>query len=152
MEVDSGSTDIGDSAIGELIYAGPNVALGYASCRADLSRPDDFKGVLRTGDLASIDSDGFVKIVGRKKRFVKLFGNRTSLEDIEAYLGSKGIECACVGTDDKLVVYVVGVDESEVRSLVSDFCRVHRSAIRVVNIPQLPRAESGKIMYSALQA
>jgi len=83
---------------------------------------------------------------------VKLFGNRTSLEDIEAYLGSKGIECACVGTDDKLVVYGVGVDESEVRSLVSDFCRVHRSAIRVVNIPQLPRAESGKIMYSALQA
>jgi long-chain acyl-CoA synthetase len=152
VEVDNALTDVGEAAIGELVYSGPNVALGYANCRADLSRSDDFNGVLRTGDLASIDSDGFVKIVGRTKRFVKLFGNRTSLEDIEAYLGSKGIECACVGTDDKLVVYGVGVDESEVRFLVSDFCRVHRSAINVVNISQLPRAESGKIMYSALQA
>lgn len=152
VEGDYGSTDVDAAPIGELIYSGPNVALGYANCRADLSRSDDFKGILRTGDLASIDSDGFVKIFGRKKRFVKLFGNRTSLEDIEEYLSGKGIECACVGTDDRLTVYGVGVDESDVRSVVSDFCRVHRSAIRVVNISQLPRTESGKIMYSALQA
>ena len=62
--------------VGELIYEGPNVTLGMAECRADLSKGDERQGVLHTGDLARIDEDGFYYIAGRKKRFLKIFGIR----------------------------------------------------------------------------
>jgi long-chain acyl-CoA synthetase len=137
--------------IGELIYSGPNVALGYASSRSDLARGDDFQGVLRTGDLASIDQDGLVTIAGRKKRFVKIFGNRINLEDVEISLRSKGIENACVGSDERITVYAEGDYRVEdIVKLVCDSSQTHRSAVRVVVSTTLPRAESGKIMYSKL--
>ena len=40
------------TGVGELIYEGPNVTLGMAECRADLSKGDERQGVLHTGDLA----------------------------------------------------------------------------------------------------
>ena len=55
---------------GELRYRGANVTLGYAETGADLSRGDDFGGVLETGDMAQMDEDGYFTIVGRKKRFL----------------------------------------------------------------------------------
>jgi long-chain acyl-CoA synthetase len=137
--------------IGELIYSGPNVALGYASSRSDLARGDDFRGILRTGDLASINQDGLVTIVGRKKRFVKIFGNRVNLEDIEISLRSRGIDNACVGSDERITVYAEGAyDVEDIVKLVCDSSQIHRSAVRVVVSTTLPRAESGKIMYSKL--
>lgn len=60
---------------GELIYEGPNVCMGYAYSREDLSKPDSNKGILKTGDIATIDNEGFATIVGRKKRFVKVYGS-----------------------------------------------------------------------------
>lgn len=60
---------------GELCYRGKNVSLGYAECREDLARGDDNHGVLRTGDVAKTDTEGFYYVVGRKKRFLKIFGN-----------------------------------------------------------------------------
>jgi long-chain acyl-CoA synthetase len=137
--------------IGELIYSGPNVALGYASSRSHLARGDDFRGILRTGDLASINQDGLVTIVGRKKRFVKIFGNRVNLEDIEISLRSRGIDNACVGSDERITVYTEGAyDVEDIVKLVCDSSQIHRSAVRVVVSTTLPRAESGKIMYSKL--
>ena len=59
-------------AEGELIYKGPNVCLGYASRRSELAMGDVNNGVLYTGDVGRIDSNGFATIVGRKKRFVKV--------------------------------------------------------------------------------
>lgn len=64
--------------IGELVYKGKNVSLGYAECFNDLLRGDDNKGTLYTGDLVYKDNDGFYYIAGRKKRFLKLFGNLNS--------------------------------------------------------------------------
>jgi long-chain acyl-CoA synthetase len=136
--------------IGELIYSGPNVALGYAISRADLARGDDFQGILRTGDLGSIDKGGLVTIVGRKKRFVKMFGNRINLEDIEISLRSKGIDSACVGSDERITVYTEKACDAEyIVKLVCDLLQIHRFAVRVI-VSTLPRAESGKIMYSKL--
>ena len=72
--------------IGELVYKGKNVSLGYAECFNDLLRGDDNKGTLYTGDLVYKDNDGFYYIAGRKKRFLKLFGNRISLDYTEDFL------------------------------------------------------------------
>ena len=65
---------------GELVYRGKNVSMGYAISRADLAQGDQNKGVLLTGDIAKSDLEGFYYILGRRKRFVKLFGNRVNLD------------------------------------------------------------------------
>ncbi|NBK25753.1 MAG: AMP-dependent synthetase, partial [Spirochaetia bacterium] len=80
--------------VGELVYRGDNVTLGYAECKADLALADERRGVLVTGDMAKRDSDGFYYIVGRKKRFVKIFGSRVNLDETERLLLDKGYVCA----------------------------------------------------------
>ena len=55
--------------VGELVYYGDNVTLGYAECEDDLRKGDERKGRLETGDMAKKDADGYYYIVGRKKRF-----------------------------------------------------------------------------------
>ncbi len=50
--------------------------MGYAECGADLAKGDERHGILATGDMAQFDEDGYYYIVGRKKRFLKIYGNR----------------------------------------------------------------------------
>jgi acyl-coenzyme A synthetase/AMP-(fatty) acid ligase len=103
---DEGNTVDTPDTTGELIYTGENVTLGYAQTCDDLSKEDENHGILHTGDMAKRDVDGFYYIVGRKKRFLKLFGNRINLDELEAILNRKGYECVCSGIDDRLKIYV----------------------------------------------
>ena len=91
---------------GELIYEGRNVSLGYARCAKDLKNGDENKGILYTGDIAKRDKDGYYYIVGRKKRFIKLFGNRVNLDEAEKLLKNIVQDCACLGKDDEMVIYI----------------------------------------------
>ena len=138
---------------GELIYYGDNVTLGYAERGEDLSLGDENGGVLRTGDLAKFDRDGYFYITGRKKRFLKLFGNRVSLDAVEAFLKSQGyLSCACSGVDDQLKVYTDDdSDVDEIRRRLSQFTHLHASAFKIVKIDEIPRNSSGKILYERLE-
>ena len=69
---DSGRPIDAENTVGEIVFRGPNVTLGYAECGDDLKKGDERLGVYCTGDLAYFDSDGCYFIVGRKKRFVKI--------------------------------------------------------------------------------
>ena len=97
------------SPVGELVYTGPNVALGYALCAADLARGDEFHGVLHTGDMARRDQDGYFYIVGRRSRFIKMAGKRIGLDQVERILRAAfpDLDLACAGKDDDLHVYIV---------------------------------------------
>lgn len=55
--------------VGELVYFGENVSMGYACNYEDLKKGDERQGLLRTGDLAERDNDDFYYIVGRKRKF-----------------------------------------------------------------------------------
>ncbi|ORU00527.1 Long-chain-fatty-acid--CoA ligase [Anaerovibrio sp. JC8] len=138
---------------GELIYYGDNVTLGYTECQDDLSKGDENHGVLHTGDIARRDGDGFYYITGRKKRFLKLFGNRVSLDAVEAYLKSQGyLSCACAGADDKLVVYTTeDINTKELCLRLGEFTHLHSSAFAVVKVEEIPRNSSGKILYESLK-
>lgn len=93
------------SDTGELIYYGSNVMLGYAESLADLAKGDECGGVLYTGDTATVDEEGFFTITGRMKRFIKLFGLRINLDEVERKLEALLQQpIACVGNDDKLLV------------------------------------------------
>jgi acyl-coenzyme A synthetase/AMP-(fatty) acid ligase len=136
---------------GELVYRGENVAMGYATRREDLALGDERGGVLRTGDLARRDEDGFYYVVGRRSRFVKLFGNRVSLEDVEHLVRAEGIDCACTGDEDVLRIFITDAARREfVVGLVQERTGIHRSAYRVNVIDRIPRNETGKVTYAAL--
>lgn len=142
---------------GELVYDGANVTLGYAECADDLSRGDERHGRLVTGDMAKRDADGFYYIVGRKKRFLKIFGNRVNLDETERLIKGAfpGIDCACGGGDDKMKIYVAtdgvgGIDESRIRDFVTGKTHLNFAAFEVVPVPAIPKNASGKTLYSEL--
>lgn len=139
--------------VGELLYEGKNVTFGYASCGEDLARGDDRKGRLHTGDMATFDEDGFFTIVGRKKRFLKIFGNRVGLDETERLLKAnfQTFDCACTGKDDAMYVFITDKQRTEeVRKLLSLKTRLHPSAFHVQYIDEIPKNDAGKTLYAAL--
>lgn len=138
--------------VGELVYQGKNVSLGYATSKEHLYCGDDNHGTLHTGDLAYLDADGFVYIVGRTKRFIKLFGNRISLDYLENLIQAQfGIAVACVGTDEKMIVYTT---DSESRNDLLKYLvattHLQHSAFDIRYIKHIPHSETGKILYNSL--
>lgn len=141
-----------DEDTGELLYSGPNVMLGYAETRNDLSKGDELRGELRTGDLARRDEEGFYYITGRLKRFLKIFGKRFSLDEMEDVLGSHGCGTpACLGTDDHLVVAIERCDtEPQVIAILEQLFQIHSSAFRIIKVNVIPRFANSKIDYPSL--
>ena len=139
---------------GEMIYKGENVTLGYAIQPVDLLLADERNGVLHTGDIAYKDEDGFVYIVGRMSRFLKLYGFRVSLDETEQLIKSaySDVECACVGTDKKLIVYVNDDQYSQkIISHIAQKTKIISAAFEVRYIAEIPKNEAGKILYSKLE-
>lgn len=137
--------------VGELVYKGPNVSMGYAVCGDDLVRGDENNGVLITGDLAKRDKDGFYYIVGRKKRFIKLFGNRINLDETERLLKSIIHDCACAGQDDKMKIFINDQSMIDgVRKFISVKTGINSTAFEVLHIDKIPKNSSGKTIYSKL--
>lgn len=137
---------------GELIFEGPNVCMGYAECIEDLAKGDENHGLLHTGDVARRDSDGFYYITGRMKRFVKIWGNRCNLDATEQLVKSITTNCACVGVDDKITVFVTqeGLEE-KIKAYLSEKTGLHVKAFAVKVIDKIPTLQSGKLNYQALQ-
>ncbi|BDE94707.1 hypothetical protein CE91St30_00400 [Raoultibacter timonensis] len=139
-------------ALGELVYWGANVTMGYASEAGDLMHGDEFGGCLQTGDIARIDEDGFFEIVGRKKRIVKVYGNRLGLDEMENMLRAEGYSVACIGKDDLVTVFCDSASFEELADLASKKTGFPKRVFNVKPIDSLPRNESGKILYSELSA
>ena len=151
--VDDNGNVIPDSdTVGELVYKGDNVTMGYAASCEDLCKGDENGGVLKTGDMAKRDADGFYYIVGRKKRFLKLFGNRVNLDEVEQIIKGLGYICVCSGEDDHLRIYTSDKENhATIKSFVAERTGIHTSGFDVVYIESIPRNEAGKILYSALK-
>lgn len=150
--IDASGTVIAEADItGELVYSGKNVSLGYAECGSDLQKDDENNGILATGDLAKMDNDGFFYIVGRKSRFIKLFGNRISLDEIEEMLKNIIPDCACVGEDDNMIICITeSSKEAEILDYVSSKTGINRKAFFVKHIESIPKNTSGKTLYNKL--
>lgn len=153
--VDENGQEITEADVeGELRYEGPNVTMGYGTCVGDLIKSDEFCGVYETGDLAKKDVDGFFYIVGRKKRFLKLFGLRVSLDQSEKIISEHfGIECACTGDDKQMEIYITKDSlQEEVRQLIAEKTGLMAKSFVVKVIETIPRFESGKINYRELNS
>jgi acyl-CoA synthetase (AMP-forming)/AMP-acid ligase II len=107
--------------------------------------------LLKTGDIAKFDEDGFYYIEGRIKRYIKIFGNRVSLDEIENIAKVHNFNCTCSGRDDKL--YIISEENEildDVKKLISKTTGFHPSSIQTFYIPVIPRNESGKVLYNEL--
>lgn len=141
-------------ATGEMCYRGRNVTMGYARSREDLALGDERNGFLPTGDIAYRDEDGFYFIKGRMGRFLKIFGNRIGLDECEQIVrGAVSCECACTGTDERIVVYVTDSSQADVAlETLMHAVKVPANVIDVRVIDELPKNEAGKILYSKLNS
>ncbi len=146
---------------GEIVVGGNSVMMGYW----DQSNGHDKvlrDGWLYTGDLARMDEEGYIFIVGRKKEIIKSGGNRVSAKEVEeTVLKIEGItEVAVFGVNDSVLgeaIYAVivksgnSVSEKKIR----DFCAVNLASHKVPKyisfMDSLPKYQTGKINKPSLK-
>jgi acyl-coenzyme A synthetase/AMP-(fatty) acid ligase len=147
---DNGNEIKSTVAVGEMVYSGPNVTMGYAICGEDLAKGDENHGVLYTGDIARRDEDGCYYIIGRMNRFLKLYGIRVSLDECEQLIKSKfSIDCMCFGTDEKMKIMIKAKDQSKVvHQYLMEKTGLFHQAIEVIEVDEIPKNEAGKIIYT----
>ncbi|MDB2637618.1 AMP-binding protein [Alphaproteobacteria bacterium] len=136
---------------GELIYEGPNVCLGYAYSRDDLTKGDENNHVLKTGDIGFIDEEGFATIVGRKKRFVKVFGMSVNLDALESIVTRITAESAVIGEDDNVKVLVTSdLPAKEIKGKIMSQVTFSQKGLKVLLIPEIYLNASRKPDYPKL--
>ena len=138
---------------GELRYRGQNVTMGYAASAEDLRLGDERGGTLDTGDIAQRDAEGYYTIVGRKKRFLKMYGNRVNLDETERLIKAEfpGADCACAGVDDHL--WIFSNQEAllpAMRQYLSGKTGLNATGFHTRALEEIPRNEAGKTLYAKL--
>lgn len=135
--------------VGELVYSGPNVMLGYAESPTDLALAR-VTTELRTGDLAR-EVDGLFEVVGRLNRHGKVFGLRLDLDGLERHLAGVDRRARVVATDRAVHVFLTsGRGSAAARALTASHCGVPPHAVAVTVLPHMPMTSSGKADYAAL--
>lgn len=147
---------------GRLFVKGPNIMLGYLLA----DHPGEIQPLLDnwydTGDIVQLDSDGYITILGRAKRFAKIAGEMISLTAIEQYLAElwPSHQHAVFAIPDakkgeQLVLVTTYLEAS--RENLSEYARNKGIAEiqipkRIVPMEEIPLLATGKINYPALQA
>lgn len=145
---ESGNETFEGEATGEMVYRGENVTLGYANCKEDLLKGDENHGVMHTGDLARRDADGCYFIVGRLKRFLKIFGLRIGLDEVENLIKSEyGIDCYCKGNDEKLIVLITKPElVDSLPGFIEEKTHLFHKNIEIQLVDAILRNEAGKVI------
>ena len=159
--VDAEGHDVAPGAPGELLVRGPQVMLGY------WQRPDETARVLKdgwlaTGDVATIDEDGYISIVDRKKDMILVSGFNVYPNEVEAVLAAHpGVaEVAVIGTPDEatgeaVCAFVVRKDPALTDEDVRNHCRQSLTSYKVPRVvhfrPDLPKSPVGKVLRKDLR-
>ncbi len=139
--------------VGEIVATGPNITLGYWQNPEATER--HFGGGLHTGDLATVDEDGYIIIVDRARDFLKCGGKRVSSRQIEETLlhFDRISEVAVVPIPDLVLgeavcLFVVHPQGSAIEDDLKKFCEKELDHTllpkRIIFLSGLPRNNSGK--------
>ena len=161
--LDEAGRPVPPGAQGEIVASGPSISPGYY--RDPEATADKFPGGnLRTGDLATVDADGFIYIVGRTGEFIKSWGYRVSPSQVEeaALAHTEVAEAAAVGLPDPeageaitlAVVPMPGavIDPVNVMSFLGDRLPKYMVPRSVQVVSSLPLNASGKVVRAQLRA
>jgi long-chain acyl-CoA synthetase len=147
---------------GELCVRGPQVMRGYWNMPEETAKVLDPEGWLRTGDIAAMDADGFLRILDRKKDMIIVSGFKVFPNEVEDVLAmhSSVVGAGVVGVPDErsgqAVKAFVVIRESETVSVeqLRDFCRERLTAYKVPKYfefrPSLPMSNAGKVLRREL--
>ncbi|MEQ2525638.1 fatty acid--CoA ligase family protein [Robertmurraya yapensis] len=146
---------------GELIVRGPNVMKGYYKMPEETAATIR-NGWLYTGDMATMDEEGYFYIVDRKKDLIIVGGYNVYPREVEEvlYNHSEIIEVAVIGVPDPnqgeaVRAYVVKKDPSLTEEAVLAYCREHLAKYKVPSaiefLEELPKNTTGKILRRALK-
>jgi len=148
--------------VGEIVAEGDNVMKGYWGDQEGTARTLRSDG-LHTGDMAWMDEEGYIYIVGRQSEFIKSGGHRIGAKEIEeAILELPTVhEVAVVGEEDEILgesitAYVVakersGIDPHAIQRCCRDRLPVYMVPRKVVFMDELPKTISGKIRKNELR-
>ena len=142
-------TGVETESAGELVYRGPNVMMGYAETAADLAHGRDVEA-LHTGDLAEKLAPDLYRITGRKSRFLKLFGLRIALDQVEAILREEGCTAVATGDDQLLVIALLKGDAATAEGAISRRLALPSGSWTVIPMGEAPRLPSGKTDFVSL--
>ena len=144
---------------GRLHVRGPNIMAGYLGQGVAIEPPEG--GWYDTGDIVSIDRDGWVRILGRAKRFAKIGGEMVSLaavEELTCGLWPDGRHAVVSLSDPKKgerLVLVTDCQDAEPAALLTHFKAAGAPELaaprRIIRVNELPALGSGKTDYVAIQ-
>ncbi len=152
---------LGFNEPGELQVRGPQVMKGYWNRPDDTAKTIDEDGYLKTGDIAVLKEDGYLKIVDRKKDMIVVSGFNVYPNEIEDVLTQhpKVLECAAIGvpsekSGEAVKVFVVAREPVEEQELIA-FCREHLTGYKVPKLfefrDELPKTNVGKVLRRELR-
>jgi acyl-CoA synthetase (AMP-forming)/AMP-acid ligase II len=150
--VDEEGLEVPNGQTGEIWVKGPSICDGYFEDAEETARKF-CDGWLKTGDIASLDPDGFVWIKGRKGDFMKIRGVRVTFAEVEAKVAeTPGVsECAAVSVPhpeagEALALFIVPENgASELPERVRRAIPPQWTCSAVNLVPELPRNSHGKI-------
>jgi acyl-CoA synthetase (AMP-forming)/AMP-acid ligase II len=156
--------EVGPGEVGEIVAEGENVTCGY--WRDTKESATSFRdGKLYTGDLATVDEDGFIYVVDRAKDFLKCGGKRVSCRQLEEQLLELDalLEAAVIGVPDNVLgeavkAFVVPrkADSNGLEERLRLFCKERMPfqlvPKEIVVLAALPKNSSGKVLKQNLKA
>jgi len=161
LDKEGSEINVGD--IGEVVASGGNIMKGYFNDKEETNKVIR-NGYLYTGDLATVDSDGYIYIVSREKQIIKSGGNRISpkeIEDIILQIHSV-MEVAIIGVSDDILgeaikAFIVldnrnfKIDKKYIIQYCKDNLPSYKVPKYVVFLDVLPKNSSGKVMIGELK-
>jgi len=143
--------DCTEPGVGELVFSGANVMMGYAETPADLVKGSG-TGELRTGDIARKLPGGLYEVIGRKSRFAKVFGLRIDLDRLEEVLTARGTPARCVSTGETIHAFTTRHgDRGSLTSFIAAHCGIPPRTVHTAVIASEPRTSTGKVDFGALE-
>lgn len=160
--IDDTGKELSFGEIGELCVRGPQVMKGYWQREEETSKVLDTNGWLKTGDIATVETSGFVKIVDRKKDMILVSGFNVYPNEIEDLFAThpKILEVAAIGVPDEhsgevVKVFIVKKDESLTEAEVIEFAKKNLTNYKIPKHvefrKELPKTNVGKILRRELR-
>ena len=136
--------------IGEIIYQGKNVFIGYSLSHKDLNIKKNFKE-LETGDLAWRDNEGFYYITGRKNRYIKIAGLRVNLDEIKQFLKDQKIDAELIENENKILIFTNSdIKKDKMLNTLFIKLRLNKSFFKIIKIKSFPKNIRDKVDYKKL--
>jgi len=160
--MDPAGNEVPRGTVGEIVARGENIMMGYWNNPEETARVLRPEG-LRTGDLARMDEDGFLFVVGRESDMIKSGAHRIGPKEIEDVVEQmpEVAQCAVVGVPDELlgeaiVAFVVPVDGATLSpTQVFRTCHEHLPRFKMPGevriVTSLPRTDTGKLRRNELK-